>query len=139
MNIGDAGKRAGLPAKTIRYYEDIGLIRPDRRANGFRDYGEREVNELRFIARARGLGFSVEECRRLLGLWRDRGRPSAAVRETAERHIADIRSRIAELEAMEKTLAHLVERCAGDARPDCPILDELGGGRDALSSPRARR
>ena len=127
MNIGDAGKRSGLPAKTIRYYEDIGLIRPARRGNGFRDYGDREVNELRFIARARGLGFSVEECRHLLELWRDRGRPSAAVRETASRHIADIRAKIEELRAMEKTLTHLVERCAGDGRPDCPILDELAG------------
>ena len=127
MNIGDAGKRSGLPAKTIRYYEDIGLLRPARRGNGFRDYGEREVNELRFIARARGLGFSVEECRHLLELWRDRERPSAAVRETASRHIADIRAKIDELKAMEKTLAHLVDRCAGDGRPDCPILDELAG------------
>jgi Cu(I)-responsive transcriptional regulator len=127
MNIGDAGKKAGLPAKTIRYYEDIGLIRPARRGNGFRDYGDRDVNELRFIARARGLGFTVEECRHLLELWRDRGRSSAEVRETAARHIADIRAKIEALEAMEKTLSHLVERCAGDGRPDCPILDELAG------------
>lgn len=130
MNIGDAGKRAGLPAKTIRYYEDIGLIRPGRRGNGFRDYGEREVNELRFIARARGLGFTVEECRHLLELWRDRGRSSGEVRETAARHIADIRAKIEALEAMEKTLSHLVDRCAGDGRPDCPILDELAGAPD---------
>lgn len=130
MNIGDAGKKAGLPAKTIRYYEDIGLIRPARRGNGFRDYGDREVNELRFIARARGLGFTVEECRHLLELWRDRGRSSAEVRETAARHIDDIRGKIEALKAMEKTLSHLVERCAGDGRPDCPILDELAGTPD---------
>ena len=126
MNIGDAAQRSGLPPKTIRYYEDIGLLRPSRRGNGFRDYGEREVNELRFLARARALGFTVEECRHLLDLWRDRERPSAAVREAASRHIADIRAKIEELQAMERTLTHLVERCAGDARPDCPILDALG-------------
>jgi Cu(I)-responsive transcriptional regulator len=130
MNIGHAAAKAGLPAKTIRYYEDIGLLRPARRGNGFRDYGPRDVHDLVFIARARRLGFSVEECRRLLGLWRDRERPSAAVRDTASRHIADIRARIAELKAMEKTLARLVESCAGDDRPDCPILDELAGGEE---------
>ena len=130
MNIGDAGRKAGLPAKTIRYYEDIGLIRPGRRGNGFRDYGDREVNELRFIARARGLGFTVEECRHLLELWRDKDRSSAEVRETASKHIADIRAKIEELRAMEKTLAHLVERCAGDGRPDCPILDGLAGAAE---------
>ena len=127
MNIGEIATRSGMRAKTIRYYEDIGLIRPARRGNGFRDYGEREVNELRFIARARGLGFSVEECRHLLELWRDRERPSAAVRETAAHHVADIRTKIEELRAMEKTLTHLIEGCAGDERPDCPILDELAG------------
>ncbi len=126
MNIGDAAQRSGLPPKTIRYYEDIGLLRPARRGNGFRDYGERDVNELRFLARARALGFTVEECRHLLDLWRNRERPSAAVREAASRHIADIRAKIEELQAMERTLTHLVERCAGDARPDCPILDALG-------------
>lgn len=130
MNIGEAGRRAGLPAKTIRYYEEIGLLHPGRRGNGFRDYGEREVNELRFIARARGLGFTVEECRHLLALWRDRGRSSGEVRETASRHIADIRAKIDELRAMEKTLVHLVERCAGDGRPDCPILADLAGEPD---------
>jgi Cu(I)-responsive transcriptional regulator len=129
MNMGDAAAEAGLPPKTIRYYEDIGLIRPARRGNGFRDYAPRDLHDLKFIARARRLGFSVEECRRLLGLWRDRERPSAAVRDTASRHIADVRSRIAELEAMEKTLVRLVESCAGDDRPDCPILEELSGGR----------
>ena len=127
MNIGQAAERAGLPTKTIRYYEDIGLLKPARRANGFRDYGERDVHELRFIARARGLGFSVEECRHLLELYRDTGRASAEVREMAAEHINAIRAKVRELRAMEATLCKLVEQCAGDGRPDCPILDELSG------------
>lgn len=131
MNIGEAGRRAGLPAKTIRYYEDIGLIAPARRANGFRDYGETDVNSLRFLARARGLGFSVEECRHLLQLYRDKDRPSAEVRALAAGHIADIRAKIAELQTMETTLARLVECCAGNDRPECPILEDLAGEREA--------
>ncbi len=126
MNIGEAGRQAGLPAKTIRYYEDIGLLRPARRGNGFRDYGDKDIHELRFIARARGLGFSVEECRHLLELYRDTGRASADVREMAAGHIAAIRAKIIELRAMERTLSQLVDRCAGDERPDCPILEGLG-------------
>ena len=125
MNIGQAAKQSGLPTKTVRYYEDIGLVKPARRANGFRDYGARDVHELRFIARARGLGFSVEECRHLLSLYRDEGRASADVREAATDHIAAIRRKIEELRSMEYTLSHLIEQCAGDARPDCPILKEL--------------
>jgi Cu(I)-responsive transcriptional regulator len=129
MNIGDAGVRAGLPAKTIRYYEDIGLIRPGRRGNGFRDYGDKDIHDLRFIARARGLGFSVEDCRHLLELYRDKARPSAAVRETAIAHVAGVRAKIEALRSMEKTLSHLIDQCAGDARPDCPILEELSVAR----------
>lgn len=131
MNIGEAGRRAGLPAKTIRYYEDIGLIAPARRTNGFRDYGETDVNSLRFLARARGLGFSVEECRHLLQLYRDKDRPSAEVRALAAGHIADIRAKIAELQTMETTLVRLVECCAGNDRPECPILEDLAGEREA--------
>ena len=128
MNIGQVGKASGLPPKTIRYYEDIGLLSPGRRANGFRDYGDKEVHELRFIARARGLGFSVEECRHLLALYRDKGRASAEVRATARAHIDAIRLKIAQLKEMERTLSDLVEKCHGDARPDCPILDDLAAG-----------
>lgn len=127
MNIGQAAQGSGLPPKTIRYYEEIGLLRPARRANGFRDYGDKDVHELRFVARARGLGFSVEECRHLLELYRDTGRASAEVRETAAAHIATIRSKITELKTMELTLSSLIERCAGDSRPDCPILEGLSG------------
>ena len=128
MNIGQVGKASGLPPKTIRYYEEIGLLSPGRRANGFRDYGDREVHELRFIARARGLGFSVEECRHLLALYRDKARASAEVRETARAHIDAIRGKMAQLREMERALSDLVERCHGDARPDCPILDDLAAG-----------
>lgn len=125
MNIGHAAARSGLPPKTIRYYEDIGLLRPARRDNGFRDYAERDIHELRFLARARGLGFSVEECRHLLALYRDKDRASAEVRAAAAAHITAIQAKIEELRSMERTLSHLIEQCAGDARPDCPILEEL--------------
>lgn len=125
MNIGLAAERTRLPTKTIRYYEDIGLLRPARRANGFRDYADRDVHELRFIARARGLGFSVEECRRLLELYRDKGRASAEVRQAAAEHIGVVQKKIEDLRSMERTLTRLVNQCAGDNRPECPILDEL--------------
>jgi len=127
MNIGQAAEKSGLPPKTIRYYEDIGLLRPARRANGFRDYGDKDVHELRFVARARRLGFSVEECRHLLALYRDTGRASAEVRATATTHIEAIRIKIEELCSMERALSHLIKQCAGDARPECPILEELSG------------
>lgn len=125
MNIGQAAERSGLPTKTIRYYEDIGLLKPARRANGFRDYGDKDIHELRFIARARGLGFSVEECRHLLELYRDKDRASAEVRAMASIHIKAIHQKIEVLKEMENTLADLIHRCAGDSRPDCPILSEL--------------
>lgn len=125
MNIGQAAERSGLPTKTIRYYEDIGLLKPARRANGFRDYGDKDIHELRFIARARGLGFSVEECRHLLELYRDKDRASAEVRAMASIHIKAVHQKIEMLKEMENTLADLIHRCAGDSRPDCPILSEL--------------
>jgi MerR family copper efflux transcriptional regulator len=126
MNIGEAARQSGLPAKTIRFYEDIGLVLPEaRRANGYRDFGERDVHELRFVARARSLGFSVQQCRALLDLYRDRDRASAEVKAIAEARMADIDRKIEELRAMKTTLAYLIERCHGDDRPDCPILDDL--------------
>ena len=125
MNIGEAARRSGLPAKTIRYYEQIGLVRPGRRDNAYRDYGEAELHELRFIGRARALGFTIDECHRLLDLYRNKDRASADVRAAAEAHIEDIRTKIAELKLMERTLADLIETCSGDQRPDCPILDGL--------------
>ena len=102
-------------------------MQPARRANGFRDYGDRDVHDLRFIARARGLGFSVEQCRHLLDLYRDRSRASAEVRQVAADHIEVIRAKIDELKSMERTLSALIEQCHGDDRPDCPVLDELSG------------
>jgi Cu(I)-responsive transcriptional regulator len=127
MNIGDVAARSGLPAKTIRYYEDIGLVRPGRGANGYRAFAGADVHRLAFLGRARSLGFSIEECRALLALYADAGRASADVKQMAEAHLAGIDRRIAELEGLRATLAHLVRRCHGDDRPDCPILDDLAG------------
>ncbi|MEL6887778.1 MAG: Cu(I)-responsive transcriptional regulator [Pseudomonadota bacterium] len=125
MNISQASQATGLPAKTIRYYEDIGLIRPDRRANGYRDFADTEVHKLRFLARARALGFGIDDCRSLLALWEDRARASADVRRIAHAHLAEIEAKITDLTAMRDTLSHLVVTCAGDDRPDCPILNTL--------------
>mgnify|MGYP003587943283 FL=1 len=125
MNISEVGARAGLPAKTIRYYEDIGLIRPGRGENGYRRFCESDLHKLAFIGRARGLGFSIEDCRALLALYEDKGRASADVKDLAGRHLARIAAKIEELRAMQATLADLVQACAGDARPDCPILSGL--------------
>ncbi len=127
MNIGEAASRAGLPAKTIRYYEEIGLVSPPRDANGYRRFGEKEVHKLAFLSRARGLGFSIEDCRMLLSLYEDRARASAEVRALAQRHASEIDARIAQLEQMRATLGELIHACAGDDRPDCPILRDLAG------------
>lgn len=129
MNIGAAAKRAGLSAKTVRFYEDIGLVpAAGRDVNGYRRYGEREVHLLRFVHRARSLGFTVEQCRELLQLYGDRGRASADVKAIALARIADIDRKIAELEAMKSTLLDLAEHCHGDDRPECPILEGLAAG-----------
>ena len=125
MNISEVGTRAGLPAKTIRYYEDIGLIRPERGPNGYRRFREADLHKLAFIGRARGLGFSIEDCRALLALYEDKDRASADVKELAGRHLARIEAKLAELRTMQEVLADLVRCCAGDARPDCPILSGL--------------
>lgn len=128
MNIGQAAERSGVPAKTIRYYEDIGLItQPVRAENGYRDFSEADVHALRFIARSRGLGFSVREVGELLALYHDRSRASSAVKALAEQAINRIDTKIAELVSMRSTLSDLAERCHGDQRPDCPILDDLAG------------
>lgn len=128
MNIGEAATQSGLPAKTIRYYEDIGLVMPAARlANGYRDYALQDVHTLQFINRARSLGFSVEDCRALVALYADRRRKSADVRELALARMADIDHRIEALKSMRRTLQHLVEQCSGNDMPDCPILDDLAG------------
>lgn len=128
MNIGEVATKSGLPAKTIRYYEDIGLVEASaRRENGYRDYDEQDLNLLKFVQRARSLGFTVEECRELLDLYRDRSRASADVKALAIRRIGDIERKIAELQGMQATLEHLIDKCHGDDRPDCPIIDDLSG------------
>ncbi|MEO9903939.1 Cu(I)-responsive transcriptional regulator [Nisaea sp.] len=127
MLIKEVEKSAGLQAKTIRYYEEIGLIRPNRQDNGYRDYSAEDVHRLRFLQRARGLGFSIEDCRALLSLYDETGRESADVRAIAEAHLDEIGRKIRELKGMRETLAHLVHACHGDARPDCPILNDLAG------------
>lgn len=139
MNIGLAAKRSGLPAKTIRFYEDSGLIAPARRnENGYRDYSEADVHKLGFIQRARSLGFSLEDCRALLALYEDRSRASADVKRLALEHIAEIDAKLVALEDMRATLARLAKACHGDDRPDCPILTSLAApGDDAAEPARA--
>ena len=134
MNIGEAAEQSGLPAKTIRYYEQIGLVRADRQRNNYRDYSEAALHQLRFLARARALGFSIEACRRLLSLYGDTKRASADVRRLAEAHISEIDAKMKELMGMRATLSKLVDACHGDARPECPILDDLAGSHEAQHS-----
>lgn len=128
MNIGDIAKRTGLPAKTIRYYEDIDLIRPQRDQNGYRVFGETDFHKLAFLGRARALGFSIEDCQTLLALYEDEDRASADVKRLAQEHLQKIDDKIAQLSSMRDTLTHLVHACAGDNRPDCPILKDLAKG-----------
>ena len=124
--IGDVAERTGIPTKTIRYYEEVSLLKPAKRAaNGYRMYDERSVHVLRFISRARSLGFPLKDVGDLLALWGDKRRTSARVKQLAQAHIESIERKLAELEAMRSTLQELVHRCHGDDRPDCPILDDL--------------
>ncbi len=129
MNIGDVSARSGLPGKTIRYYEDIGLVSPLRDTSGYRAFREKELHKLAFLGRARSLGFTIEDCRALLALYEDETRASADVKRIANEHLEIIETKIAGLEAMRDTLSHLIEECAGAHRPDCPILDDLGGSQ----------
>lgn len=125
MNIGTVSERSGVPAKTIRYYEDIGLITPQRAANGYRSFRDTDLHKLAFLGRARALGFSIEDCRTLLALYEDEGREAAQVKALAQEHLSAIDAKITQLQSMRDTLAHLVHCCAGDNRPDCPILEDL--------------
>jgi Cu(I)-responsive transcriptional regulator len=128
MNIGEAAAASGVSAKMIRYYEETGLIPPaGRTASGYRTYGPKEVQILRFVRRARDLGFPMEKVADLLALWRDRSRASADVKHLAEAQVQSLETRIREMQEMKATLEHLVHSCAGDDRPNCPILDDLGG------------
>lgn len=125
MIVGQAAKQSGLPAKTLRYYEEIGLVEPQRLENGYRDYDDDDLARLRFLGRARSLGFSIEDCRNLLSLCDDDDRSSRDVKEIAKAHLDNIERKLAELQTMKKVLTKMVTSCHGDEHPDCPILDEL--------------
>jgi len=126
LNIGQASALSGITAKMIRHYETLGLITPAARTqSNYRDFSAKDINDLRFIKRARSLGFSMEEIGKLLSLWRDDRRPSREVKALAQGHIAALEARISQMQAMADTLHHLVKGCAGDDRPDCPILTDL--------------
>mgnify|MGYP001589246186 CR=1 FL=1 len=125
MNIGEIAEKSGLPAKTIRYYEDIGLVEPNRSDNGYRRFNDNDLHKLTFLCRARTLGFSIEDCRTLMALYEDETRASADVKSVAKQHLSRIDEKITQLQSMRDTLSHLVSECAGDNRPDCPILNDL--------------
>lgn len=127
MNIGAVAERSGLPPKTIRHYEDIGLVKPKRHDNGYRLFDDNDLHKLAFLGRARTLGFSIEDCRILLSLYEDETRESAQVKTLAQDHLAAIDEKIGQLRDMRDTLLTLVEACHGDHRPDCPILSDLSG------------
>ena len=133
MNIGQAAKASGVSAKMIRYYESTGLIaKAARSESGYRHYSEAEVHTLRFIRKARDLGFSVEQIGTLLRLWEDRSRASSDVKRLALGHVAELRERARRLEEMASALIHLAHHCRGNERPDCPIIEELAGDGSAL-------
>ena len=129
VHIGEAARLAGLSARMVRHYESLGLLPAVHRTDsGYRLYSEAEVHQLRFIKRARDLGFSMDEVSELLGLWQNRRRTSARVRAIAQRHLDELAARIEAMESMRRTLQHLVHCCHGDERPECPILDDLASG-----------
>lgn len=135
MQIGTTAEASGVSAKMIRHYEAIGLIASGaRRVNGYRDYGSRDVHELRFIRSARDLGFSLDEIRTLLDLWRNKARSSKDVHALAVHHRNEIEAKITELQSMANTLHQLIGGCHGDSRPECPILDSLGGTTTRVAS-----
>lgn len=134
MNIAEAAKQAGLTPKAIRFYEAQGLLRPGRTANGYRSFGEADVHTLKFLRRARDLGFSVEECRTLLSLYHETDRSNAEVKALAENRVMEIDRRIADLKSIRNALAHLAESCQGDQRHECPILEDLAGESPKHSS-----
>lgn len=128
VNIGEAARRSGVSAKMLRYYESLGLLgQVHRTDSGYRQYSAGDVHTLRFVKRSRDLGFSMAEVADLVSLWQDRGRTSASVKQIAQRHVDDLSARIAAMQAMQRTLQDLLCHCHGDARPDCPILDDLAG------------
>lgn len=135
MQIREAAALTGVPPKTIRYYEQIGLIsEPPRTAGGYRDYGNVDLESLRFIKRARDLGFSIKDISSLLNLWHDKDRSSAQVKALTQHHILEVERRIAELQSIRDTLTDLSSRCHGDDRPDCPIIEEIAAGTLSVST-----
>ena len=130
MNIGRAAELTNLPAKTIRFYEEIELIKPQRASNGYRDYSDEDIHRLKFLQRARSLGFSIDECRVLFSLYEDEDRASADVKAIALTKIEAVDAKIRELQSLRDTLSHLAETCNGDNRPDCPIIRDLAGEAD---------
>lgn len=127
MNIGQLAKSSGVNAKLIRHYESIGLLpKAARTESGYRVYSENDVHTLRFLKRARNLGFAMKDIKQLIGLWRNRGRKSGDVKKLAQEHLNILETKIVELQTMAKSIRHLVHNCHGDGRPDCPILDDLG-------------
>ena len=140
MNIGEAAAASGVTAKMIRYYESIGLVAPSGRTqSNYRVYSQEDVHTLRFVKRARSLGFSMAETSALLALWRDKSRASADVKQFATKHIVDLEAKIEELGSMVRTLKHLVGHCHGDSRPDCPILDDLSADKAQRSRGHAMK
>ncbi|MGC1176093.1 MAG: Cu(I)-responsive transcriptional regulator [Polaromonas sp.] len=132
MNIGEAARRSGVSAKMVRHYESLGLLPQVHRSDsGYRQYTEAEVHTLRFIKRARDLGFSMAEIAELVSLWQNRRRASASVRRIAQKHADELAQRIAAMQSMQQTLAQLVHCCQGNDRPECPILDDLAGEKHA--------
>ena len=127
MNISKASEKTNLPPKTIRYYEDIGLVKPKRSENGYRDYSDNDIHQLAFLQRSRSLGFSIEECRLLLSLYGNTDRASAEVKQLTLGKIAEIDKKILELRSLKETLSKLANNCHGNDKPDCPILDDLAG------------
>ena len=137
MNIAEAARRAGLTPKAIRFYEAQGLLRPHRAANGYRAFGEGDVHTLKFLKRARDLGFSVEECRALLALYHENERSNAEVKALAEGRVREIDRRLADLASIRDALADLAESCKGDSRQECPILDDIAGDNGRKQSSAA--
>ena len=130
MNIGEASRASGVSTKMIRHYESVGLLPPAARSeSGYRQYTPQEIRQLAFIRQSRELGFPIERIRELLSLWQDRRRPSRLVKALAEAHVRELDEKLRELSAMRATLQHLVDHCAGDERPDCPIIDTLAEPR----------
>ncbi|MBE2242046.1 MAG: Cu(I)-responsive transcriptional regulator [Burkholderiaceae bacterium] len=140
MNIGEASRASGISAKMIRHYESLGLLPAVARSEaGYRQYDAATVHTLRFVRRARDLGFSLNEIETLLQLWADGSRASSDVKRIALAHVADLEQRIAQMQAMQRTLAQLAHACHGDTRPDCPILDDLAGAHGAAPAATQRR